>query len=91
MHGESILGPLPKSWAVKLAHTESDLYTESSCNYGTGVITFDDPPLECLPSEWSIETESTVSLIRVAEPRLVNQVTGEVRETDPRLTPEAFG
>lgn len=90
MHGEGVLGTLPGGWTCESALTESSFFTESFHHRQTGATTSNDPHLGQLPLEWGVETESTFSLSTIAEPKFVNRVTGEVRDTDPRLTPEAI-
>lgn len=90
MDGEGILGPLPTGWTKKPIRTEGNFDVGGFQNREMSDVTFEDPRLEPLSTEWDVDAESLISLRRIAEPKFVNQVTGIVRDTDPRLTPKAL-
>ncbi|KAI1280101.1 heterokaryon incompatibility protein-domain-containing protein [Xylaria sp. FL0933] len=90
--GDALLGPLPKPWRVQRFLDASGQFGICRVfNEETKTLQDEDPRLEPLGSEW----ERLEGRPRTAEDPQVFQefrhrVTGEVRKSDPRLSPDAL-
>lgn len=90
MDGESILGPLPQSWAVQTRRNQSGINEPWYRNTDTDTLTQDDPRLEKLPPEWEkIAKERTPDDPLLFAPHR-NKLNGEEINSDPRLSPKAL-
>ncbi|KAI0151766.1 HET-domain-containing protein [Xylariaceae sp. FL1272] len=92
MHGEALLGSLKHPWLVKVPGDEDGQDRAHFKNTETDLSTHEDPRLAeiPIPEEWEpIEFEWTT-----ADPlytkKFRNKNTGEVINSDPRLSPEAL-
>jgi hypothetical protein len=88
--GEALLEPLPSPWKVRIKLGSNGYDKIYFINSLTGESTHEDPRLEALPSHWE-ELEA----VRTPDDPLLfgrfrNKLTGEVRNSDPRLLPEAL-
>jgi len=87
MDGESLLGPLPPSWKVRVELNGSIMeprYLDTERN----IMVREDPRLENLPAEWErIEQQRTADDPIMFAPHR-NKSTGEIINWDPRMSPE---
>lgn len=93
MDGESLLGPLPAPWQIRMPDwTWGNHHEPEPCywNEDTKKLSREDPRLGDLPEEWErINVEKKYGDPLLFAPHK-NRVTGEVINSDPRLLPEAL-
>lgn len=86
----SLLGMLPEPWKVSINWDSDGLARYSFVNSLTGEATTDDPRLGELPKEW-VRVENDLGRTpddpEIYE-RFQNLVTGEILDSDPRMSPE---
>ncbi len=88
--GEGFLGPLPENYSVKVVYDPDGLLRPRFKNEETGVQSIDDPrlanwpvPEDWEPIEWTRTREDPMICVKYK-----NKSTGEIINSDPRLTPE---
>jgi hypothetical protein len=89
MEGQALLGPLPPAWEL-IINNDNFPHSFSFLNHGAEEITIDDPRLDALPQEWDeIEEDNEARLIPHVQ-HYRNKITGEIINSDPRLSPESL-
>lgn len=92
----AFLGPLPRPWIVRRKRHPLNLYISaySSFNTATGESTCEDPRLEPDPVWERIDLEDLGRERSGDDPGIFDffrhRETGEIRNSDPRLLPEAL-
>lgn len=85
-----VLGPLPAPWRAIIRGDALGRPLHRYLDLTTGEQTAEDPRLDILPPEW----ERTARERRPDDPALYevfkNRVTGEIINSDPRLSPDAL-
>jgi len=89
MDGESLLGPIPSPWKVRLTRDNlSEIQEPRYWNTAINAMSREDPRLEDLPPEWErIKQRRTADDPILFAPHR-NRLTGETINSDPRMLPE---
>jgi len=89
MDGESLLGPMPAPWKVRLASIKgSGISYPRYWNTAINAMSREDPRLGDLPTEWErIKQRRTADDPIFFAPHR-NKLTGETINSDPRMLPE---
>lgn len=86
----SLLGPLPKGWKVQLYNDSQGQFSQVYMNCDTGATTREDPRLDTMPEDWERVAAERTPDDPFVFAKFKNRRTGEVRNSDPRLLPEAL-
>lgn len=93
MDGESLLGPLPEPWKMRIVPGSEGLWTTGYFNPSTGSVSHEDPRLAalgCVPDEWeAIQSERMPDDPKYFQ-KFRNKSTGETINSDPRLLPDSL-
>ncbi|KIM95703.1 hypothetical protein OIDMADRAFT_171163 [Oidiodendron maius Zn] len=89
-HGESLLGPIPTPWQLRIIFDDLGIFTPQFVNADSGETTFEDPRLATVPRDWeeleAIRSPGDPTLFK----RFHNKISGEIINSDPRMSPEAL-
>lgn len=90
MDGESILGPLPAPWKIRMTTNIGGIHEITYWNPQTNVTSQEDPRLDSLLPEWERLPQEWTREDPVITAWHKNKVTGEVMNSDPRMLPDAL-
>ena len=90
MDGESVLGPIPHPWKVRMGKNEGGIYVPRYWDKETDTITQDDPRLDSLSPDWERIPREWTRDSPVVAAWHKNKVTRETMNSDPRMLPDAL-
>lgn len=93
MNGEAVLGPLPSTTQLRVAANNDGIFQPQYMDSRTSALSYEDPRLAHVPvpkdweavEQWQWTRDDPIQCVRYR-----NVVTGEVINTDPRMSVEAL-